>query len=71
VLFFGLVSIREFQYRFKNSIAYYQILTIDVPRTDYNVKDSKKPAVDDKAIKLNEEALERAIARENKKKEKQ
>lgn len=61
MLFFGLISIREFQYRFKNSIAYYEILTLDAPYTDYDhTKDKKTPPVviDDDAIRLNKEAQE-------------
>ncbi len=59
-MFFGLISIREFQYRFKNSVAYYEILTLDAPYTDYDHTKDKKtpPVVDDDAIRLNKEAQE-------------
>ena len=61
ILFGGLIYIREYNYRFKNSIAYYQLLTLDVPYTDYDHKDKKKEVVvDDESIELNKRSLEKA-----------
>lgn len=71
-LFWGLITIREFNYRFTNSVAYYEILTLDVPYTDYNSDDENDngaESIDEESIKKNKEALERAKKRKNKKEE--
>lgn len=72
VLFFGLVVIREFCYRFKFSIAYYELLTIDAPYTDYDdeVRNDNVLKVDKKSIDKNKEALERMRKRRQSKERK-
>lgn len=68
ILFWGLMVIPEFMYRFKHSVPYYEILALDVARVEYDhKKDSKsggkKNIVPDaESIRLNEESLR--IARE-------
>ena len=70
-LFWGLISIREFNYRFKHSVAYYELLTLDAPYTDYDFNDKENKQeniVDDEAIRKNMEALERAKERDKNRK---
>jgi len=66
-LFWGLITIREFNYRFTNSVAYYEILTLDVPYTDYGSENEESnngsASVDEESIRKNKEALERAMER--------
>ena len=70
-IFWGLVNIREFNYRFTNSVAYYDILTLDAPKMpSYDDEDesgeNKEVKVDEASIRKNKEALERALKRKNK-----
>ncbi len=53
-------------YRFKNSVAYYEILLFDTPRIEYNKKN--KVEADDESIRLNEESLIKARAKREKEK---
>ena len=66
-MFWGLITIREFNYRFTNSVAYYEILTLDVPYTDYGSENEESnngsASVDEESIRKNKEAQERAMER--------
>ena len=71
-----MISIREYNYRFKNSVAYYELLVIDAPYTDYHYNDkednnsgsgNKKHIVDDDSIRKTAEAIERMKKKFNKK----
>lgn len=65
-MFCGLIVINEFCYRFKNSVAYYQLMTLDVPFTDYHYKEKEKNKgheIDDRSVELNRIAYEKAMAK--------
>lgn len=59
ILFGGLVSIQEFTYRYVLSQAKIELMSMDIPYTDYNVdgKETKKAIPNDKADQLNEESV--------------
>lgn len=63
VLFGGLISIPEFTYRFVLSQAKIEIMSIDIPYTDYNSSDSensvKKQEQSDLVDRLNAESVKR------------
>ncbi|WP_296938363.1 hypothetical protein [uncultured Dysgonomonas sp.] len=68
ILLFGLITIPEYVYRFKLSIAKIEIMSLDLPRVEYIEKDKKKAKansnqVDYEAIKKNEEALKESLER--------
>lgn len=55
----GLINVPEYAYRFVLSQAKIEIMSIDIPYTDYNVnkKGGKKTIKDDRADRLNEESV--------------
>lgn len=59
ILFGGLINVPEYTYRFSLSQAKIEIMSIDIPYTDYNVNknDKKKTQSDDRADRLNEESV--------------
>lgn len=63
VLFGGLISVPEFTYRFVLSQAKIEIMSIDIPYTDYNSSDSensvKKQEQSDLVDRLNAESVKR------------
>lgn len=65
-LFWGLITIPEFMYRFKGSVAKYELMLLDVARVVYDKepkeKQNKKKA-DAESIRLNEESLRKARER--------
>lgn len=64
ILFWGLITIPEFMYRFKGSVAKYELMALDVARVVYD-KDNKENKVkaDKESIRLNEESLRKARER--------
>lgn len=53
-------------YRFKMSVAYYEIMALDVARVEYD-KEGKPKVADEESIRLNQESLRKAREkRENK-----
>lgn len=62
-MFWGLLTIREFNFRFTNSVAYYEILTLDVPKLpsfDDDGDGEQSHEIDSESIRKNKEALEKA-----------
>lgn len=49
-------------YRFKMSVAYYEIMALDVARVEYDREDKPKVA-DEESIRLNQESLRKARER--------
>ena len=63
-LCFGLIAIPEFMYRFKNSVAKYELMVIDVARVVYDSDRKEKGVIaDEESIRLNEESLRKARER--------
>lgn len=52
-------------YRFKMSVAYYELMALDVARVEYDNEDKPKKA-DDESVRLNEESLRKAKERREK-----
>lgn len=75
ILFGGLVSIHEFTYRFVLSQAKIDIMSLDIPYTDYNYSDNKDAAKKQEQSvlvdKLNEESVKRMKERIARQKENQ
>lgn len=66
-LFFGLLTIPEFNYRFKLSVAKYELMALDVARVIYDRDDEEKKTIADKeSIRLNEESLKKVRKRREK-----
>lgn len=69
ILFWGLVVIPEYYYRYKLSVAKRQIMALDIPRVEYDHKNKsglhkpKKIDPTDPSIKLQEEANRKARER--------
>ncbi|WP_163356474.1 hypothetical protein [Dysgonomonas sp. 25] len=64
VLFFGLIVIPEYMYRFKGSVAKYELMILDVTRVVYDKEDThKRKFADQESIRLNEESLRKARER--------
>lgn len=59
ILLGGLINVPEYTYRFVLSQSKIEIMSIDIPYTDYNVNknDKKKTQSNDKADRLNEESV--------------
>lgn len=51
MLFWGLIVIPEYVYRYKLSVAKRQIMALDIPRVEYNT--NKTNTTNDRPIKLN------------------
>jgi len=50
-------------YRFRLSVAYYELLSLDVARVDYDSGEEKPKKADLESVRLNEESLRKARER--------
>lgn len=65
VLFWGIVNVPEYAYRFVLSQAKIEIMSMDIPYTDYNVdeKENSKKENNELVDRLNEESARKMRAR--------